>query len=492
MSPHIQSLHEIDDPQRLAAVHRLDLLDTQPEPEFDELVRFAATVCEVPIGIISLVDDHREWYISALGVPQRELPLELTFCRHTITQTDLLLVEDTLQDPRFANHPAVTGDPAVRFYAGISVLSPDGFPVGTLCIADLAPRSLSPLQLDFLRLLAQQINARLQIRQQRIDLTLALHNTQQANVRLSAQQHLFQDFMDSAPFMTFLKDAEGRFIFYNGLMRQRFGISPTEWIGLSVHDVFPKEAADEYRGNDLDVIRSGTLHVMDEVALQPHGTPVTWRSYKFPCTAEDGSILLGGISIDMTEELNRQNQLQRYQAQLEEANAKLSELATTDALTGLPNRRAFDDRLTSAFASARHSMHPLSVILLDVDNFKQHNDRFGHDAGDDTLRQVAKLLRQASRVHELVARYGGEEFIVLLPDTNESQAGELAERILKLIRTTAWPLEPITASAGIACLAPTTPTETHIVTLADEALYAAKRSGKDCFIAYNSYFNQVS
>jgi diguanylate cyclase (GGDEF)-like protein/PAS domain S-box-containing protein len=298
--------------------------------------------------------------------------------------------------------------------------------------------------------------------------------------------------MDSAPFMTFLKDAEGRFIFYNGLMRQRFGISPTEWIGLSVHDVFPKEAADEYRGNDLDVIRSGTLHVMDEVALQPHGTPVTWRSYKFPCTAEDGSILLGGISIDMTEELNRQNQLQRYQAQLEEANAKLSELATTDALTGLPNRRAFDDRLTSAFASARHSMHPLSVILLDVDNFKQHNDRFGHDAGDDTLRQVAKLLRQASRVHELVARYGGEEFIVLLPDTNESQAGELAERILKLIRTTAWPLEPITASAGIACLAPTTPTETHIVTLADEALYAAKRSGKDCFIAYNSYFNQVS
>jgi diguanylate cyclase (GGDEF)-like protein len=130
-------------------------------------------------------------------------------------------------------------------------------------------------------------------------------------------------------------------------------------------------------------------------------------------------------------------------------------------------------------------------MLLDVDNFKQHNDRFGHDAGDDTLRQFAKLLRQAARSHDLVARYGGEEFIILLPDATESQAGELADRILKLLRATTWPLEPITTSIGIACLAPTTPTESHIVTLADEALYVAKRSGKDQAIAYSSYFNQV-
>ncbi len=193
----------------------------------------------------------------------------------------------------------------------------------------------------------------------------------------------------------------------------------------------------------------------------------------------------------MTEEREQQAQIQRYQIELELANAKLSELATTDALTGLPNRRAFDDRLVSEFASARRTLRPLSVMLLDVDNFKQHNDRFGHDAGDATLRQFAKLLRQASRVYDLVARYGGEEFIILLPDANESQAGELAARILKLLRTTPWSLEPITASIGIACLAPTTPTETHIVTLADEALYVAKRSGKDCFIAYSSYFNQT-
>ena len=481
---------KFDEAERVEALRRLNLMDTPPEPEFDELVELAASICEVPISLLSFLDDRRQWYKAAIGIAEPEKPLELTFCQYTIRHDDLLLVEDTTQNELFVSHPAVVGDPSVRFYAGISIKTADGYPVGTLCVADLVPRQMSPTQIQTLKVLARQANARIELREQRRTLERALAEAEQAKDRLAASEARFKIFMDSAPFHSFLKDAEGRYLFYNRAVCEHFSISPTDWIGLTDAETSPSSFAVAYRRNDLDVLSSGTLHILDE-ASQPPGKPTTyWRSYKFPCKDGDAT-LLGGFSIDRTQEIQQDKELSAYQQELEEANSRLHELATTDSLTCLPNRRAFEDRLAAEFASARRTQRPLSVMLLDVDNFKQHNDRFGHDAGDDTLRQFASLLRQAVRSHDLVARYGGEEFIILLPDATESQAGELAERILKLLRSTAWPLESITTSIGIACLAPTTPTETHIVTLADEALYVAKRSGKDRAIAYSSYFNQI-
>jgi diguanylate cyclase (GGDEF)-like protein/PAS domain S-box-containing protein len=482
---------QYDETGRLAALHCLQVMDTPSEPEFDELVELAAAICEVPISLLSFIDNRRQWYKAAIGLAESERPLELTFCQYTIRQDDLLLVEDTKQDEMFVSHPSVTADPSVRFYAGISIKTPDGYPVGTLCVADLVPRHMSPTQIATLKVLARQANARIELREQRRTLERALADAEEAKDRLAASEARFKTFMDSAPFMGYLKDADGRFLFYNRAFCDHFSISPTEWIGRTDLETSPPDFADAYRRTDLAVLASGTLQVVEEVSQPPDSSAVFWRSYKFPC--KDGeTTLLGGLSIDLTQEIQQDRELTAYRYELEEANCRLHELATTDALTSLPNRRAFDEGLTTEFASARRSQRPLSVMLLDVDNFKQHNDRFGHDAGDDTLREFAKLLRQAARSDDLVARYGGEEFIFLLPDTTEAQAGELADRILRLIRSTPWPLEPITASAGIACLAPTTPTETHIVTLADEALYVAKRSGKDCAIGYSKYFNQPS
>lgn len=482
---------KFDETARLEAVRRLNLINTAPEPEFDELVELAAAICEVPISLLSFLDDKRQWYKAAIGMCEPSLPLAQTFCQYTIRQDDLLLIEDTQQDALFVNHPSVVGDPSVRFYAGISIMTADGYPVGTICVADFVPRQMSPTQIQTLKVLARQANARIELRDQRLTLERALAIAEEAKDRLAASEARFKTFMDSAPFMSYLKDADGRFLFYNRAFCQHFSISPADWIGLTDFDTAPPEFAEVYRRTDLAVLTSGTLQIVEEVS-QPLGASRTfWRSYKFPCKDGDAT-LLGGLSIDLTQEIQQEKDLSAYQQELEQANSRLHELATTDSLTGLPNRRAFEDRLTMDFASARRTQRPLSVMLLDVDNFKQHNDRFGHDAGDDTLRHFATLLRLAARSHDLVARYGGEEFIILLPDATESQASEIAERILKLLHAYTWPLEPVTASVGIACLAPTTPTETHIVTLADEALYVAKRSGKDRAIAYSSYFNQVS
>jgi diguanylate cyclase (GGDEF)-like protein len=354
-------LPTFDEPQRLAAVRRLELLDMPTEPEFDELTGFAASICEVPISIISLIDERREWYISSRGVQNRELPLELTFCQYTVAQDDLLVVEDTRLDERFVEHPAVTCEQGVRFYAGISIYSPDGQPVGTLCVADRTPRQLTSQQLRTLRTLAHQTNARLAMREQRLVLESALASTRVANARLEASER--------------------------------------------------------------------------EVRL--------------------------------------------YQHELEAANAKLLAMATTDSLTGLLNRRAFHERLSTEFALARRNGAPLSLLMLDVDNFKLCNDTHGHDAGDRTLTQFARVLQHSVRETDLVVRYGGEEFVVLLPDTCEASAKLLGERILTAVRSAAWPLGAVTSSAGCATMTEVTSDGLHLVSQADEALYAAKRAGKD-------------
>ena len=131
-------------------------------------------------------------------------------------------------------------------------------------------------------------------------------------------------------------------------------------------------------------------------------------------------------------------------------NARLAELATTDELTGVKNRRRFREDLELLFAQADRQASPLSLIMLDIDHFKQYNDAFGHPAGDEVLRRVGTTLQSAVRAHDVVARYGGEEFVVLLPATEANEALEVAERLRSAIADQPWPLRKVTASLGVA------------------------------------------
>jgi diguanylate cyclase (GGDEF)-like protein len=157
----------------------------------------------------------------------------------------------------------------------------------------------------------------------------------------------------------------------------------------------------------------------------------------------------------------------------------------------LSNRRAFDERLALEFAQARRKGRELSVAMIDVDNFKQRNDLFGHAEGDATLRQFAGILRGVVRETDLVARYGGEEFAVLLPEASEADAVATVKRMLDVIRGAEWKGEPVRASAGVASMNGATRTEHQLVSLADEALYEAKRSGKDRVVSYADCYEAV-
>ena len=136
--------------RRLQALRRLQLLDTAPSSSFDRITRLAATALNVPIMLVSLIDEKRQWFKSHFGIDATETPRDISFCTYAVENGEPLIVVDATRDPRFSNNPLVTGDPQIRFYAGIPLITHDGHSVGTLCAIDRRPRRLAYEALEIL------------------------------------------------------------------------------------------------------------------------------------------------------------------------------------------------------------------------------------------------------------------------------------------------------------------------------------------------------
>lgn len=151
---------------RLETLASYKILDTPPEPIFDEIIALAATICGTPIAMVSLVDDNRQWFKAKLGIDFSETSRMLSFCAHTICESDMLVVEDALDDSRFMNNPMVTGEAGVRFYAGIPLAATEGVALGAICVVDRVPRQLSKDQIQALRILARRVEDQLELGRQ--------------------------------------------------------------------------------------------------------------------------------------------------------------------------------------------------------------------------------------------------------------------------------------------------------------------------------------
>ena len=156
-----------DESGRLAALTRLEILDTEPEPEFDDLTLLASQLCGTPIALISFVDRDRDWLKSKIGVTENAFPRFLAFSAHAIASRDVFIVPDAAADPRFSSNPLVTDGRGIRFYAGAPLLTPEGFAVGALSVIDRVPRELSAPEIAALRALSRQVMAQLELKQRR-------------------------------------------------------------------------------------------------------------------------------------------------------------------------------------------------------------------------------------------------------------------------------------------------------------------------------------
>ncbi len=159
---------------RLNALRQYKILDTEPEQAFDDLTLIASQICGVPIALISLVDEDRQWFKSRVGVEIRETSRSVSFCAHAILQQGIFTIPDASRDERFCNNPFVKGEPHIRFYAGAPIITQDGYALGTLCVIDHVPRELTADQKNALSALERQVSAQLELRRNLEELRVAL------------------------------------------------------------------------------------------------------------------------------------------------------------------------------------------------------------------------------------------------------------------------------------------------------------------------------
>ncbi|HME12574.1 MAG TPA: GAF domain-containing protein [Candidatus Acidoferrum sp.] len=166
----------INEAARRSALASYAILDTDPEPSFDDLNHLASFICKTPISMITLVDEHRQWFKSRIGVPLEETSRDIAFCSHAILQDDIFVVPDALADERFRSNPLVEGEPHIRFYAGVPLINNDGYALGTLCVIDKTPRQLTPDEKDALKALSRLVLAQMELRRNLVALKHALND----------------------------------------------------------------------------------------------------------------------------------------------------------------------------------------------------------------------------------------------------------------------------------------------------------------------------
>ena len=280
-----------------------------------------------------------------------------------------------------------------------------------------------------------------------------------------------------------VEDEDGRIRLCNRYFCEIFGLAqqPEELIGADYtvlkeadQRMFADPAAFKQRIEDISKRRETVIN--EEIKLRDGR--VFERDY-IPIFVDDRFLNDLWEYRDVTAQRQNEAQIVAQKGQLEEANAQLEELAATDGLTQISNRRAFDRAITDEFTRARRYDTPLSMLMLDVDRFKNYNDTFGHQAGDEVLRQLADLLKHIARDIDFVARYGGEEFAAILPGIDQNHARLVAERFRSAVEAAEWENRAITISVGATTLTPDHNDPCALIENADAALYRAKKSGRN-------------
>lgn len=459
--------HVINEEQRLSALAEYRILDTPHTADFDRIAHLAACLFNVPIVLISLVARDRQFFKARIGLDICETSREVSFCAHAILQDDILFVPDALNDPRFSSNPLVLGPPFIRFYAGKPLVTPKGDRLGTVCLIDSEPRvTFSEEDRQNISDLAALVMDRMEMRRLEYAKTVSLAR--------------FENIAATSPDAIICSDVDGKITFWNRAAEKLFGYSASEIADKSGAVVVPESWRAIYNA-ELERLRNGgkmelANQTVELSGLHKDGSEFP-AEFSLSTWGEGDKTSIGAIVRDITE--RRQNE------------ERLFRLASLDPLTDLHNRSAWRASLTATLDAGE----PATVLLFDLDSFKEVNDTLGHSAGDAVLKDVALRLKSICKDALMLARLGGDEFVALMAGDNVRAAKTLAEKLVLAISKPyefAGELISIGVSIGLSFAPIHGRRSEDLLGAADLALYKAKAAGKGRYELFVPAFREVA
>ncbi|HEY9598724.1 MAG TPA: ATP-binding protein [Cyanophyceae cyanobacterium] len=305
---------------RLKELYRYQILDTLPEEAFDDLTVLAASICNTPIALVSLVDEKRQWFKSKVGLDATETPRDVAFCAHAIlTPGELLIVPNALDDERFATNPLVLSGPKIRFYAGVPLVTPEHLPIGTLCTIDRVPRQLSEQQIATLEALGRQVVAQLELRLNLAKLEQTVISQKRTEEALLSSVATNRALLNAIPDSIFRINRDGVFINYKASKESQMFLNDIDFLGRKIEEVLPASIAQPFCDRIEQARKTGELQIL-EYQWSNGGKTSYWEAR----LAVSDSDEIVAIVRDITERKKAEDDLQESLKQEKE----LSELKT--------------------------------------------------------------------------------------------------------------------------------------------------------------------
>lgn len=439
---------------RLNALADYGLDQEQMLQSLDPVVRIASRMFDMPVAAVNMIGSDHVFFAASVGVGDVDMRRDVSFCAHAITQSDVMVVPDATLDERFHDNPLVVGQANLRFYAGVPLLSPDGLALGALCVIDDRPHSdFSQEDRQRLLELAKMAADRLELR--RIE------------VSTERSRPPFHEYAGSSSSAVIWFDEQLQIIEWNNAAAEVSGYRLEDKNALQFDLLLPERDRAHFRAlitQAIDAYSLDQINIPTEVTgLRKDGSEFRF-SFALFGWRDGGHMKFEAVLKDLSAQ-QREEEALRQQANI-------------DGLTGLANRGKFYRSVEEILISPA----PATVLMIDLDGFKDVNDTLGHTLGDAILCEVANRLSQLVSSEDLVARIGGDEFAILLANvTDAATAMHVADAVLAAI---AQPINVdgnevrVAASCGVA-LAPTQAQEAlELVGNADLALFKAKSNGR--------------